>query len=59
MVKKRRIGQSAAKSLGDKRKVQRLEKVISLRRNLHECQNKALVPFGFPVWGFKRGLAPL
>jgi hypothetical protein len=40
MVKKKRIGQSAAKLLGDKKKVQRLEKVISLRRNLHECQNK-------------------
>ena len=45
MVKKKRIGQSAAKLLGDKKKVQRLEKVISLRRNLHECQNKAFVPF--------------
>jgi hypothetical protein len=28
MVKKKRIGQSAAKPLGDKRKVQRLEKVF-------------------------------
>jgi hypothetical protein len=34
MVKKKRIGQSATKSLGDKRKVQRLEKVISLREEI-------------------------
>jgi hypothetical protein len=32
MVKKKRIGQSAAKALGDKSKVQRLEGIISIEK---------------------------